>query len=676
MSAEGGDRPEPAPPTAPPTRRAILRSRLPAVAVPPPGPEPERAQKVMAAPARGSMTSALTWLIGKVRGMVGFPETPRVVAVMPPATGEDESSVQPRATVPVDVDVPAMAPEPSNLPAVSPDLQPGLLVSSQASMSPRTSPHGGSAGGNRRRRSGGAQESPEDSARLDAEFVAQLTAMNGTRPVYTPAMRAPVSFTFSPSMAPRLRMALTPDLYVRLKLPGRALLRPVSAEQLQGTRELVIGFDFGTSAVKVVIADRSTGQAYAVPFALASGLARYLLPSRVYQSAAGFQLDPSSDCKVHRDLKLGLLGQPDALHLARSAAFLALVVRHARDWFLSEHGAAYRRSTLVWSMRLGQPAATNLAAAHAQVFRQIGLAAWAASFETGDGLPVESVERALGLAAALEAGVAVDAPAQDIELKVVPEIAAQIYGFVQSRSFDPHARNLYLMVDVGAGTVDAAIFHVMNATGAKWDFEFYTCTVRPYGSMNLHRSRLDWWSRQLADIGQGHALADDIAAARFPTDRAAVLPDSVCDYVEGVQVSFSHVDHDPDATFFSKCVAQVRGEACWQAWKQNFLSQADLSGLPAFLCGGGSRMGFYQRLKRELQHMPGFTWLRVNFEPLMAPDRLEAPGLSAPDYDRLSVAYGLSFLDVGDVGQGLPLPKLPQRDSPSWRHGYPDHGIR
>ena len=214
---------------------------------------------------------------------------------MPAAPGEDGRSVQPRATVPVDVDVPAMAPEPSNLPAVSPDLQPALLVSSQASMSPRTPPNGGSAGGNRRQRAGGAPELPEASARLDAEFVAQLTAMNGARSVYMPATRAPVTFTCSPNMAPRLRMALTPDLHVRLKLPERALLRPVTTEQSQGTRELVIGLDFGTSAVKVVIADRSTGHAYAVPFALASGLARYLLPSRVYQSAAGFQLDPSSE---------------------------------------------------------------------------------------------------------------------------------------------------------------------------------------------------------------------------------------------------------------------------------------------------------------------------------------------------------------------------------------------
>ena len=672
MSAEGGDKPEPATPASSPIRGTITRSRPPAVDMPPPEPPPP--QEVVAASARGPVTSALSWLIGKVRGLVGIPDEPREVAVMPPASGEVERPVQPRATVPVDV--PAVAPDPSILPSVSPDLQPALPVLQQASLPPQTSPRGGRAGGSGRRRSGGARESPEDAARRDAAFIAQLAASTGASPIYTPTPRAPVTLTFNPNVAPRLRVALKPDRYARLKLPARAPLRSVGAEQTQGTRELVIGLDFGTSSVKVVIGDKDTGHAYAVPFAPTSGLDRYLLPSRVYQSAAGFQLDPSSDCKAHRDLKLGLLGQPDALHLARSAAFLALVVRHARDWFLGEHGAAYRRSTLVWSMRLGQPATTNLAAAQEQVFRQIGMAAWVASFETGDCLSVESVERALGLATAPDASVAANSHVHDIELKVVPEIAAQVYGFVQSRSFDPRARNLYLMVDVGAGTVDAAIFHVKKATGGKWDFEFYTCTVQPYGSMNLHRWRLDWWSRQLANFEQGQSLADDIAAARFPTDRSAVLPDSVGHYVEGVEVGFSHEDHDPDATFFSKkVVTQVRGEACWQAWKQEFLSQADLSGLPAFLCGGGSRMHYYQRLKRELRPKPNSTWLSAEFVPLMAPDRLEAPGLAPLDYDRLSVAYGLSFLDVGDVGQGLPLPKLPQRDPPSWHHGYPDHGI-
>lgn len=447
---------------------------------------------------------------------------------------------------------------------------------------------------------------------------------------------------------------------------------------MQGERELVIGLDFGTSSVKVVVADRDTGHAYAVPFGLAPGLDRYLLPSRVHQSASGFQLDPGPGGTTHRDLKLGLLSKSDELPLLRSAAFLALVLRHVRDWFLGEHGAAYRQTRLRWSMRLGQPAATNLAASQAQVFRMLGLAAWVASFDVGDSLPVDSVERALDRARALESGAAGEGPAEDIELKVVPEIAAQVYGVVQSRSFDPRARNLYLMVDVGAGTVDAAIFHVKEATGGKWDFEFYTCTVQPHGTMILHRARLDWWSRQLANTKEGEWLADDIAAARFSTDQATVLPSRVADYVEGAELGFSHEDHDPDATFFRKVANQVRGETCYQAadfpGREGCLSRADLTGLPAFLCGGGARMTFYQRLTKELKRRPNYTWPTAVFEALMPPERLAAPKLAAADYDRLSVAYGLSFLDVGDIGQGLPLPRLPQKEAPNWHHGYPGHG--
>ena len=75
-----------------------------------------------------------------------------------------------------------------------------------------------------------------------------------------------------------------------------------------------------------------------------------------------------------------------------------------------------------------------------------------------------------------------------LDVAVVPEIAAQIYGFVVSNSFDKKAANNYLMVDVGAGTVDSSLFHVKPGRGGKWDFEFYTAAVEPLGVTNLHRS--------------------------------------------------------------------------------------------------------------------------------------------------------------------------------------------
>lgn len=673
MSAEEGDKSVPAATDSAPRRRTITLARSPAVAEVVPEPEAAPAQQAAEPNADTSVRavrSAWSWLVDKARKLVGLPGSAgEVTSRAPTGGGGNGAPDRPPETVMETEPVAASAPAIHVAPLPLRANQPAVPVSPR----PRRGARESGAGAR------GPQRSQESAARLDAEFAMRLAAASGqARPVYVPAPRAPVTLNFASGTTPRLRVALRADDHRRLRCPAHAPVSTMGDQPMQGERELVIGLDFGTSSVKVVIADRSTGHAYAVPFGLAQGLDRYLLPSRVHQSASGFQLDPGPGGTTHRDLKLGLLSKSDEMPLLRSAAFLALVLRHVRNWFLGEHGAAYRQSRLRWSMRLGQPAATNLAASQAQVFRMIGLAAWVASFGVGDSLPVDSVERALDRARALESGAAGEGPAEDIELKVVPEIAAQVYGVVQSRSFDPRARNLYLMVDVGAGTVDAAIFHVKKATGGKWDFEFYTCTVQPHGTMNLHRARLDWWSRQLADTKVGELLADDIAAVRFSTDQATVLPSRVADYVEGAQLGFSHEDHDPDATFFNKVVSQVLGETYWRAgiWigKEGYLSQADLTGLPAFLCGGGARMPYYRRLTEKLKKTPGFTFLKAVVEPLTQPEQLEAPDLAAADYDRLSVAYGLSFLDVGDIGQGLPLPRLQQKEAPNWQHGYPGHG--
>ena len=84
------------------------------------------------------------------------------------------------------------------------------------------------------------------------------------------------------------------------------------SEQLPGPlgrdRELVVGFDFGTSCVKVVIGDRGASKAYAVPFLYASGVNAYLLPSRLFEQNGTFSLSSGTD--VHRDLKLRFLANP------------------------------------------------------------------------------------------------------------------------------------------------------------------------------------------------------------------------------------------------------------------------------------------------------------------------------------------------------------------------------
>ncbi len=81
-------------------------------------------------------------------------------------------------------------------------------------------------------------------------------------------------------------------------------------------------------------------------------------------------------------------------------------------------------------------------------------------------------------------------------------------------------------------------------------------------------------------------------------------------------------------------------------------------------------MSYYKRLQDEMKTMPGVSWLKANPRPIQLPRNLEAPGLRHQDYDRLTVAYGLSFLEVGKITRSLPRPKRPSQPISSWRANY------
>lgn len=77
------------------------------------------------------------------------------------------------------------------------------------------------------------------------------------------------------------------------------------------SREIVLGLDFGTSSVKTVIGDSALGKAFAVPFREGDGVKRYLLPSRLYETASRYSFDGGGT--AHRDLKLALIADLEIL---------------------------------------------------------------------------------------------------------------------------------------------------------------------------------------------------------------------------------------------------------------------------------------------------------------------------------------------------------------------------
>lgn len=460
-----------------------------------------------------------------------------------------------------------------------------------------------------------------------------------------------------------LREAKAASLLPRFETAGRAT--QILVGKPDDEREVVIGLDFGTSCVKVVIGDSALGKAFAVPFCKAEGITRFLLPSRLYQTGGAFSLEAGT--QTYRDLKLSLLASPtDPILQQRVVAFLALIIRRARGWLLTEHSGTYKRTAIAWKLAIGLPTAQHHQSALSELFERLSCAAWLAAGEFAD-----VTDTAIETLLATESKR--DETAAGVEVTVVPEIAAQIYGFVASNSFDKQAPNIYLMADVGSGTVDSSLFRVKQGKGGRWDFEFYTSVVEPNGVSNLHRHRVKWWSDALAKAGAPQLLIANLESTKLITDQQFSTPESYSDYFSGVEAKLPTAVKSPDEEFFNlRVLAQVQGKTLWRTWKDNLLPQSSLANVPFFMCGGGVRMSYYQQLERRLSSMPGYTWLKAECWVMGVPDDLVAEGVSEEEYDRLSVAYGLSRLEVGKIVKALPQPKLVIPPVNIWRDNYVD----
>jgi hypothetical protein len=90
---------------------------------------------------------------------------------------------------------------------------------------------------------------------------------------------------------------------------------------------------------------------------------------------------------------------------------------------------------------------------------------------------------------------------------------------------------------------------------------------------------------------------------------------------------------------------------------------------PVFLCGGGSRMPFYSQIA-ELYTVSG---LKARFDLKKLPQPNDFFGVEAgEEYDRLSVAYGLGYWDLGLFLADFESPEIHADgdDSPKWSDGF------
>lgn len=421
-------------------------------------------------------------------------------------------------------------------------------------------------------------------------------------------------------------------------------INPASQKQL-----LNIGLDFGTAFAKVVIGEARTS--YAVPFELPKSENPYLLPCVLYLDDSGkCAMLPSGDsCSAVTDLKMKLLDET-ATHqdLVRMVAFIALILRHTRLWLMMKHRNTYERNCLDWYVNVGVPTDSYHHDELVKTYRNIVQAAWALSVIPG---PV-SINVADELLTRVSHGRSFlpehyaersDRLIHEEAFGLFPEFVAQVVGYVRSPL---RKSDLHLIVDVGAGTVDISIFNVHESDGDDL-FPIFAKAVKPLGTHYLMKHRKNKlpvsanviWSVQDRTPSQVMFMQ----ALKIPMKQLSEIDN---DFTKNIGITVR------DLLKYTKECRYPRSPR-WQ------------DGVPTFLCGGGGKVDVYSELIGRFENNNHAYKIRV--EKLPQPQRLSAPHLPSDSYDRLSVAYGLSYnaMDIGRIIQANEIEdcKIPHKDS-------------
>ena len=289
-------------------------------------------------------------------------------------------------------------------------------------------------------------------------------------------------------------------------------------------------------------------------------------------------------------------------------AYLAFVIRYVKGWLGVNRSDHFRGRRPVWFVNVGMPTASYDDVHLFKSYRQIAAAALQLA-KIDAPVTLEAVKLFVGDPHVVDAAQS-DEAAEALGVAVFPEAAAEMTGFAKSAR---NAPGLYLLVDVGAMTLDACMFRLNQQASQANRYAFMAADVRPLGVDAFH-----WF------LAEGKTESGFIEQCRH-TLTSVVLR--------------TKRHRDPHA----------------DAWKPG-------NDVPVFLAGGGAA----NRLHQDVLDSVG-AWLKrdvrndgVRRLQLPLPSAIDLPEPLA-DFGRMAVAWGLSYppteigridamRDIDDIG--------------------------
>lgn len=421
-------------------------------------------------------------------------------------------------------------------------------------------------------------------------------------------------------------------------------IEPISSNG--GAIQLNLGLDFGTCFTKVVVGEMR--ERYAVPFHGLNLENPYLLPSVLYVSPESNVCSLRSSSKYDKrfhSLKMPLINRSWTHDdVVRTGAYLALVIRYAREWLLVSQGLTYEGRKIEWFINVGLPTESFEDEELTSVYGKIVRASWRVS-EHGEIITLDDLASYIprdddainqSTSEGLDCGLPQD------RFNLFPEFAAQLTGYLQS----PRRQNeLHVTVDVGGGTMDTTIFIVHEKLGED-TFSVLARKVEPYGVSYLAEARRDGLSK-LAEW-------DNLPFLNFPTDESLRRNFGIS------KEELSEVDAKLRIKIGESIQNLLKYTKQHRYQPSEWILGRDVYGNPvrSFYTGGGVLTDFYANLLRAFEDGDPPCKLREAQVPI--PDDLRLLDENPIDFGRLAVAYGLSWdpFDIGKVETADKIPNL------------------
>ena len=458
----------------------------------------------------------------------------------------------------------------------------------------------------------------------------------------------------------------------RFKMAGkkRDRQRPAGLSwQMHGnnpTREttIVIGFDLGTSCTKIVVQDTVLKKASAVSFDELGGVKNpYLLSTKI-------SIDDDGNFSLDREgasidaLKIKFLKGPDELigpfnglsltAVEAVSAYIGLSLQEVKAWFWKEKLSDYKEVNIDWQLNIGMSSRSYDDHTLRYQMQRVALAGWNLSLTKSDQINISDVKRAVDTASYQLSENSFDEQVHQLHpdnVCPIPEIIAQVIGFARSPM---RQDGMYLMVDVGASTMDVSNF-IIHKHDDEDSYTILVSEVEKLGVSILHNFRIINAEETIEEY------CGPDKASKFRREALSTIH-LACDGIEPPPKIEAYFPALPKAAlkkisefddeFTMVCSRIVRKVIKESMFTKNPYSTAWQNGLPVFLCGGGSKLSTYKKIIRIAQErMASTDFVGFDLKQLPKPANLETMDIPARDFHRMSVAYGLSFpwIDIGEI---------------------------